>query len=42
MHVDALAELVLKRVEDIVRVSFSMQYVILQYVYFTFEVFLLG
>ena len=37
MHEDALAELVLKRVEDIVRVSFSMQYV-----YFTFKVFLLG
>jgi hypothetical protein len=28
MHVDALAELVLKRVEDIVRMSFSMQYAI--------------
>ncbi len=25
MHADALAELVLKRVEDIVRMSFSMQ-----------------
>jgi hypothetical protein len=25
MNVDALAELVLKRVEDIVRISFSMQ-----------------
>ena len=28
MHADALAELVLKRVEDIVRMSFSMQYAI--------------
>jgi hypothetical protein len=28
MHTDALAELVLKRVEDIVRMSFSMQYAI--------------
>jgi hypothetical protein len=28
MHVDALAELVLKRVEDIVRMSFSTQYAI--------------
>ena len=26
MHTDALAELVLKRVEDIVRMSFSTQY----------------
>jgi hypothetical protein len=28
MHADSLAELVLKRVEDIVRISFSMQYAI--------------
>ncbi len=28
MHAGALAELVLKRVEDIVRMSFSMQYAI--------------
>ena len=28
MHTDALAKLVLKRVEDIVRISFSMQYAI--------------
>ena len=28
MHVDALAELVLKRVEDIIRMSFSMQHAI--------------
>jgi hypothetical protein len=28
MHADALVELVLKRVEDIVRMSFSTQYVI--------------
>ena len=28
MHADALAELVLKRVDDIVRMSFSMQYAI--------------
>ena len=28
MHTDALAELVLKRLEDIVRMSFSMQYAI--------------
>ena len=28
MHVDELAELVLKRVEDIIRMSFSTQYVI--------------
>jgi hypothetical protein len=28
MHVDALAELVLKKVEDIVRMSFSTQYAI--------------
>ena len=28
MHVNALAELVLKKVEDIVRMSFSMQYTI--------------
>jgi hypothetical protein len=28
MQTDALAELVLKRMEDIVRVSFSMQYTI--------------
>jgi hypothetical protein len=28
MHADALADLVLKRVEDIVRMSFSMQYAI--------------
>ena len=28
IHVNALAELVLKRVEDIVRMSFSMQYAI--------------
>jgi hypothetical protein len=28
MHADALAKLVLKRVEDIVRMSFSMQYAI--------------
>ena len=28
MHVGSLAELVLKRVEDIVRMSFSMQYAI--------------
>ena len=28
MHVDALAELVLKRVEDIVRINFSTQYAI--------------
>ena len=34
MHAGALAELVLKRVEDIVRMSFSTQYV--------FKVFLLG
>jgi hypothetical protein len=28
MHADALVELVLKRVEDIVKMSFSMQYAI--------------
>jgi hypothetical protein len=28
MHADALGELVLKRVEDIVRISFSTQYAI--------------
>jgi hypothetical protein len=28
MHADALAELILKKVEDIVRMSFSMQYAI--------------
>jgi hypothetical protein len=28
MHADALAELVLKRVEDIIRMSFSTQYAI--------------
>ncbi len=36
MHVYALAKLVLKRMEDIFMMCFSMQYV-----YFTFEVFLL-
>jgi hypothetical protein len=39
MHADALAELVLKRVQDIVRMSFSTQKLI---AYLTFEVFLLG
>ena len=39
MHANTLAELVLKRVEDIVRMSFSTQYAIC---IFTFEVILLG
>jgi hypothetical protein len=39
MHADALAELVLKRVEVIIRISFSTQKLT---VYLTFEVFLLG
>jgi hypothetical protein len=39
MHANTLAELVLKIVEDIVRMSFSTQYAIC---IFTFEVILLG
>ncbi len=40
MHVDALVELVLKRVEDIVRMSFFTQYAIC--IFYIRSIFLLG
>ena len=36
-HADALVELVLKRVEDIVKMSFSMQYAI--YIFYIWSIF---